>query len=161
MPNVIGCVCSSQIVITILVASASGLQAGEASRYSKVCQNCESCNLCDGLSIDIPICYDALPNTKSNGGEVTLETLELDKDYWRVSAHSKTVLPCYTEDACLGGTQAPKNIALKATLGHVSLAHSPVLGEAHTARTDVYWHERVMWEEYVMWKSECESIGHE
>ncbi|CAN0499411.1 unnamed protein product, partial [Scytosiphon promiscuus] len=33
----------------------------------------------------------------------TLETLSIDKGYWRATSSSDTILACYNTDACAGG----------------------------------------------------------
>lgn len=35
--------------------------------------------------------------------DAKLETLAVDKGYWRATKTSKEILACYNEDACLGG----------------------------------------------------------
>ncbi|CAN0186742.1 unnamed protein product, partial [Hapterophycus canaliculatus] len=33
----------------------------------------------------------------------TLETLSIDKGFWRATPSSRDILPCHNPDACLGG----------------------------------------------------------
>lgn len=85
--------------------------AGEAivDHYNSVCNGC---NLCSG---DCPTdgsgtqeCIEAIENTNStgtdkSGASITLETLRINPGYWRSINSSTTILPCWNEDACLGG----------------------------------------------------------
>ena len=54
-------------------------------------------------------CLAALENTMSNGADetsgvpITLETLKINSGYWRSMSNSTSILPCWNEDACLGG----------------------------------------------------------
>eukprot|EP00904_Undaria_pinnatifida_P008213 jgi/Undpi1/4521/HiC_scaffold_18.g07875.m1 len=73
---------------------------------------CEGCNLWSG---DRPVegsgtqqCIAALANTKSigidaEGVSITLETLNISSGYWRATASTATIRPCWNDDACGGG----------------------------------------------------------
>ena len=37
------------------------------------------------------------------GTPITLETLRIEKGYWRAVASSESIFPCWNSDACLGG----------------------------------------------------------
>lgn len=51
----------------------------------------------------MPTCVGVLDHSNSSGGTVTLATLSIERGYWRATASSPNVLPCYNSDACLGG----------------------------------------------------------
>lgn len=73
------------------------------------------CERCDLWSGDCPVegngtqqCIAALANTKSTGIDVdgvsiTLETLNISSGYWRATASTATIRPCWNDDACRGG----------------------------------------------------------
>ena len=44
-----------------------------------------------------------MDHATSSGGNVTLQTLSIERGYWRATASSTEVLACYNADACLGG----------------------------------------------------------
>lgn len=72
--------------------------------YTDVCQGCPNCTgLCffdgDG-SLE---CVPQLEHATSAGEGVTVETLEIDKGYWRATNTSTLILPCYNTEACVGG----------------------------------------------------------
>lgn len=77
------------------------------SRYQETCflcpiwQDCELCTVQDPHQTSI--CTEALDHTSSPLPNSTLETLSLDKGYWRYSLNSTTILPCHHQDACVGG----------------------------------------------------------
>ena len=62
---------------------------------------CERCDFVEGLQA--PICTDVMDHSTSNGGNVTLRTLSIQRGFWRATASSTAVLACYNADACLGG----------------------------------------------------------
>ncbi|CAN0137715.1 unnamed protein product, partial [Ectocarpus fasciculatus] len=70
----------------------------------EACSGCQA--TCDGCAqpLLVPLCSDVIPHSRSDGGLVTLETLEIDPGYWRATNSSTEVLACYNEDACAGGT---------------------------------------------------------
>ena len=55
-------------------------------------------------STGLPTCKALLDHTTTNNtGGITVETLNIEKGYWRATATSQTILACYNEDACRGG----------------------------------------------------------
>lgn len=80
-----------------------------ASRYFEVCANCPLCSGCEVVNeTTLPVCTPVLDHTTSAGGRVDLQNLVLDEGFWRVTPESREVLPCYNEEACLGGiTESP------------------------------------------------------
>lgn len=51
-----------------------------------------------------PSCTEAMEHSESPGGtNVTLQTLSIDKGYWRTTSDSTDILPCYNPDACTRG----------------------------------------------------------
>ncbi len=71
--------------------------------YGAVCEG--TCKECDNCVLDplVPVCKEEMLHTTSPGGNVTLATLNIDPGYWRATQSSENILPCYYEDACLGG----------------------------------------------------------
>lgn len=72
------------------------------------CEGCPLWHLCTNCSLlgDVrePVCAGTPDHTTSLEALGTLETLKLDPGYWRATDTSKTILACYNEDACEGGT---------------------------------------------------------
>lgn len=105
--------CASETPVTFTLSSPLSFepisQTTGASRYSEICANCPSCSDCDVANEKtIPICTPAFEHTTSAGGSVNLQNLVLDKGFWRVTPVSRKALPCYREEACLGGiTDSP------------------------------------------------------
>lgn len=44
-----------------------------------------------------------IEHASSSGGVTTIEQLNIDQGYWRVTPTSTLVLECYNSDACKGG----------------------------------------------------------
>lgn len=63
-----------------------------------MCNNCTIFN--DSTA---PICEEALKHTESSGGGVMLDTLHVNRGFWRATPMSRDILECYKQDACLGG----------------------------------------------------------
>ena len=68
---------------------------------------CDSCNVREG-NID-PQCSITLEHTTSGKPGSTLNTLSVDKGYWRTTVDSDNILPCYNTAACLGGQTGSEN----------------------------------------------------
>lgn len=85
-----------------------GIAGGEG--YVKACDGCDECNACEVRDEDkIPICFEQIDNTRSEGGNTTLETLEVNAGYWRAVNTSPHALACFNERACRGGlTSSPE-----------------------------------------------------
>ena len=78
--------------------------------YNSVCDGCEECTgdcLLDQNGTQE--CIAAIEYTKStgvdqySGAPITLETLQIKAGYWRSVKKSAIILPCWNEDACIGG----------------------------------------------------------
>eukprot|EP00752_Nemacystus_decipiens_P005732 g5187.t1 len=83
------------------------LDGEDGSRYQTVCDGCPGNNGDGIVSVEnedvVPVCVEQLDNTRSEGGDTTIETLELIKGHWRTTKNSDKILSCYNEDACTGG----------------------------------------------------------
>eukprot|EP00752_Nemacystus_decipiens_P012610 g11167.t2 len=88
-----------------LCETGAYLHSADGDRYEAVCDGCPE--RVDGIEVEnedrVPICLEQLPHTRSEGGDSTIEALELDAGYWRTTNDSVYVLACYNEDACEGG----------------------------------------------------------
>lgn len=74
------------------------------ARYDKVCFGCGKCDTCKVEDKNlVPICTVQPEHTQSEGGDTTIETLNLDRGYWRATNKSDNILACYNEEACRGG----------------------------------------------------------
>lgn len=77
------------------------------ARYYTVCDGCPPWDECDNCSVSDsnsdPQCSTALEHTTSDEPGSKLSTLSVDNGYWRATADSATILPCYNTAACLGG----------------------------------------------------------
>ncbi|CAM9655567.1 unnamed protein product [Ectocarpus fasciculatus] len=87
--------------------------------FEAVCDGCPVA--CDGCSFDeppvVPTCSDVMDHGASTGGNVTLETLSIDRGYWRATSSSKEILACYNADACLGGVTGTAGYCLESYEG--------------------------------------------
>lgn len=82
----------------------------DGDRYKQVCDGCDECDGCEVENADrVPICTSQLEHTRSDGGDTTVEALEVDAGYWRATNTSVDVLACYNEDACCGGVTNTPN----------------------------------------------------
>ncbi|CAM9289996.1 unnamed protein product, partial [Hapterophycus canaliculatus] len=92
-------------------------QAGDP--YEVVCSGCKTD--CDECSFDepdlVPACALVMDHSSSGGGSTTLATLSIDPGYWRATASSEDVLPCYHADACLGGVTGSAGYCLEGYQG--------------------------------------------
>ena len=74
-----------------------------------LCYGCpEGCSGCDyGQTIIVPECVllldEGIEHVSSSGGVTTLESLEIDRGYWRATNSSRDILQCHNGDACKGG----------------------------------------------------------
>ncbi|CAB1114887.1 unnamed protein product [Ectocarpus sp. CCAP 1310/34] len=84
-------------MLTCSLSTMSGDPLDEA------CSGCQA--TCDGCAQPpaVPLCSDVIPDSRSDGGLVTLETLLIDPGYWMATNSSTEVLACYNVDACVGG----------------------------------------------------------
>ncbi|CAM9294482.1 unnamed protein product, partial [Laminaria digitata] len=58
----------------------------------------------DSVEIDgLTVCAEAPPGTTAPSSGTTVETLVLEKGYYRTSSQSHIILECYQKDACAGG----------------------------------------------------------
>ena len=83
------------------------------TRFEKVCHGCGECDAC-GMEDEnsVPICTAAIKNTRSEGGDTSIETLKLDRGFWRATNSSRIVLACYKEEACVGGISGTSSFCL-------------------------------------------------
>ena len=77
----------------------------ETERYNRVCGGCrpECRNCIVGHGNLDATCSIALEHTTATGPVSTLETLSVDKGYWRATNTSSDILACFNKAACLGG----------------------------------------------------------
>ena len=77
----------------------------DTERYNRVCGGCQpECRNCIlGDSNLDATCSNELEHTTATGPVNTLETLSIDKGYWRATNASSDILACFNKAACLGG----------------------------------------------------------
>ncbi|CAM9881399.1 unnamed protein product [Choristocarpus tenellus] len=96
------------------------LEGNNTARYNTVCDGCIEWEMCENCSIQEgtlnPVCSSTLKHTTA-GDNVTLETLTIDKGYWRIATNSEEILPCYNADACVGGQTGSSNFCEVGYLG--------------------------------------------
>eukprot|EP00904_Undaria_pinnatifida_P004259 jgi/Undpi1/13834/HiC_scaffold_9.g03485.m1 len=82
--------------------------------FEVLCHGCETtCNRCVFVEGDLaPTCREVMDHTTSDGGNVTLRELSVNKGYWRATPTSPEVLACYNADACLGGVTGTSSYCL-------------------------------------------------
>lgn len=76
-----------------------------ADAYDVVCNGCDtSCHECvfDESAV-VPMCTQVMQNADSSGGASTLQTISINRGFWRATPDSEVVLACYNSEACLGG----------------------------------------------------------
>lgn len=59
----------------------------------------------------VPSCIEAPEHTTTLEAGGTVASLVLDKGFYRVSSKSLSILECFNEDACVGGSVAGKYCA--------------------------------------------------
>lgn len=64
------------------------------------CENCVVRN-----RDEVQVCEPVLAHTVSPSANGTLQSLELQEGFWRISSTSKDVRECYEADACVGGVE--------------------------------------------------------
>lgn len=78
-----------------------------ATRFDTVCLDCPPWSECSGCTISrgnvTPECATPLEHTAAEEPGVTLETLNITRDYWRATNKSENILACFNADACSGG----------------------------------------------------------
>ncbi|CAN0030927.1 unnamed protein product [Scytosiphon promiscuus] len=77
------------------------------SAYETACDECQPvvCSYCTISNPDsVQQCELVMEHTASPTLNGTLETLDLERGYWRSSITSRDVRECYETDACVGGT---------------------------------------------------------
>ncbi|CAN0337700.1 unnamed protein product, partial [Ectocarpus sp. 12 AP-2014] len=80
------------------------LGSADGDGYAKACDGCDECYTCEVQAEDkVPICFEQIKHTRSEGGNTTLQTLEVNPGYWRAVDTSPHTLACYNEGACRGG----------------------------------------------------------
>ena len=123
---------------TRMVWQGNVTQDSQAYYYSI----CEGCDLWTG---DYPAegngtqqCIAALANTKSTGIDdegvsITLETLTISLGYWRATASTATIRPCWNDDACRGGITGNAAYCAEGYRGPCELVHvNDALDRRHT-----------------------------
>ncbi|CAN0574824.1 unnamed protein product, partial [Laminaria digitata] len=53
-----------------------------------------------------------MDHSTSDGGNITLQALSIDRGFWRATASSTEVLACYHIDACVGGVTGTSDYCL-------------------------------------------------
>ncbi|CAN0227090.1 unnamed protein product, partial [Ascophyllum nodosum] len=85
------------------------LDWANASAYSTACEFCpDECPTCTVLNEGdkVQVCQPVFAHTTSASADGTLESLEVEPSYWRMSNTSKAVRECFRKDACVGGTES-------------------------------------------------------
>ena len=69
------------------------------------CHNttCEECDFEDMLGPECVPLLGGLEHASSVGRLTTLDKIKIDQGYWRATAYSTCILPCYNQGACKGG----------------------------------------------------------
>lgn len=92
--------------------------------------------LCKGCAIQEkePICLEKLDHSSAAGGNATIESLSIDRGYWRATNTSVNILACYNVKACLGGVTEGKDYCSNGYKGPcqyriwgVSITHEVIL----------------------------------
>lgn len=85
--------------------------------FETVCKGCDI--QCSGCSFEgkEPICLGELRHSTSAGGNTTLESLLIERGYWRATNTSMEILACYNAKACLGGLTGGKGYCSKGYKG--------------------------------------------
>lgn len=79
------------------------------ARFDTICKGCETwCGQCT-IEGKEPICLEKLDHSSAAGGNATIESLSIDRGYWRATNTSVDILPCYNPGACLGGVTGVKD----------------------------------------------------
>lgn len=94
--------------VTVVLFTCLSYQKNEEDLWNVLCDGChnpcEDCDFGDMLGPECISLSDAgIEHASSDGDFTTLEKLEIDQGYWRATAYSTYVLPCYNQDACKGG----------------------------------------------------------
>lgn len=79
-----------------------------------MCFDCPAwgeCSDCDITSTVTPECEAPLEHSSADEVGVTMETLSIEKGYWRVTNESYSILACYNADACTEGQTWPNSCA--------------------------------------------------
>ena len=117
----------STVLVTRLITVLNQVP-DQPSRLDRVCAQCWTSeeNVPDSVNVKslstTPICKSLPTGVTSLSDGVTLETLQLEEDYSRISSASRTILECYNGDACKV-VQTPTNIVPRATRVLVSRKH--------------------------------------
>ena len=117
----------STVLVTRLITVLNQVP-DQPSRLDRVCAQCWTSeeNVPDSVNVKslstTPICKSLPTGVTSLSDGVTLETLQLEEDYSRISSASRTILECYNGDACKV-VQTPTNIVPRATRVLVSGKH--------------------------------------
>lgn len=103
--------------------------------YEIACDGCQT--TCDGCSFEetplVPMCTAVMEHAFSDGGTGTLETLSIERGYWRATPSSQDVLACYNADACLGGATGTADYCLEGYEGPcTSFLHPRRLSVCHS-----------------------------
>ncbi|CAM9835026.1 unnamed protein product [Pylaiella littoralis] len=88
--------------------SEDDIEEGKSfARFEAVCYDCPGWNECSTCDITrsnvVPTCAAPLEHTSVDDDGVTLETLNINRGYWRATSESDKILACYNSDACNGG----------------------------------------------------------
>lgn len=77
--------------------------------FETVCKGCDT--QCSGCTVEgeEPICLEELGHSTSAGGNTSLESLLIERGYWRATNTSMDILACYNAEACLGGLTGGKD----------------------------------------------------
>ena len=68
------------------------------------CPDWDECYLCEITNDSIPsACETPLDHTTADEDGVVVETLSIERGFWRASNKSEDILACYNADACNGG----------------------------------------------------------
>ncbi|CAM9580855.1 unnamed protein product, partial [Hapterophycus canaliculatus] len=75
----------------------------QGDSYNSTCVGCPACSGCEVYSAGSMSCEPQFEHSVSGGYPVVLETLQIERGYWRATNTSTIFLSCYNEEACVGG----------------------------------------------------------
>lgn len=73
------------------------------ARFNTIYKGCEiQCEECT-IEGKEPVCLEMMEHSNAAGGNATVESLSIDRGYWRATNTSVNIFPCYNPGACVGG----------------------------------------------------------
>lgn len=65
----------------------------------------------------VPKCSGVMDHASSTGGNITMESLSIERGYWRATMTTTDILECHNADACLGGVTESSGYCLESYEG--------------------------------------------